>query len=217
MNMRLVRALSALAAGCVAVPVTGAAQAATVSFASTVAFTESVGNLTFSSTGLNAILTVGTPDIIPQFIKIDVANGGQFGASNESITATFTFTVPTPTGTTTDSGSINGGQVNGGSRFGSLSILWPNQPVEFDFADGTKLDVTLGNLSVSCIANGCLDDNAPYFMSGTFLVLNGPTTGGGTAASATPIPAALPLFASGLGALGFFGRRRKKKAAALAT
>jgi hypothetical protein len=33
--------------------------------------------------------------------------------------------------------------------------------------------------------------------------------------SATPIPAALPLFASGLGALGLLGWRRKKKAAAL--
>jgi hypothetical protein len=35
--------------------------------------------------------------------------------------------------------------------------------------------------------------------------------------SATPLPAALPLFASGLGALGLLGWRRKRKAAALAT
>jgi hypothetical protein len=34
--------------------------------------------------------------------------------------------------------------------------------------------------------------------------------------AATPIPAALPLFATGLGALGLLGWRRKKKAAALA-
>lgn len=33
--------------------------------------------------------------------------------------------------------------------------------------------------------------------------------------SATPLPAALPLFASGLGVIGLFGWRRKKKAAAL--
>jgi hypothetical protein len=33
-------------------------------------------------------------------------------------------------------------------------------------------------------------------------------------ASATPLPAALPLFASGVGLLGYFGSRRKKKAAA---
>jgi hypothetical protein len=35
--------------------------------------------------------------------------------------------------------------------------------------------------------------------------------------SATPLPAALPLFASGLGALGFLGWRRKRKAAAIAS
>jgi hypothetical protein len=35
-------------------------------------------------------------------------------------------------------------------------------------------------------------------------------------ASTTPLPAALPMFASGLGALGFLGWRRKRKAAALA-
>ena len=36
------------------------------------------------------------------------------------------------------------------------------------------------------------------------------------AASETPLPAALPLFATGLGALGLLGWRRKKKAAATA-
>ena len=35
-------------------------------------------------------------------------------------------------------------------------------------------------------------------------------------AATTPLPAALPLFASGLGALGFFGWRRKRKNAAVA-
>lgn len=32
---------------------------------------------------------------------------------------------------------------------------------------------------------------------------------------ATPLPAALPLFATGLGGLGLFGWRRKREAAAL--
>jgi hypothetical protein len=39
---------------------------------------------------------------------------------------------------------------------------------------------------------------------------------GNSLASATPLPAALPLFATGLGSLGLLGWRRKKKATALA-
>jgi hypothetical protein len=41
-------------------------------------------------------------------------------------------------------------------------------------------------------------------------------TGEADPVGATPLPAALPLFATGLGALGLLGWRRKKKAAALA-
>ena len=33
----------------------------------------------------------------------------------------------------------------------------------------------------------------------------------GTIVAATPLPAALPLFATGLGAMGLFGWRRKRK------
>src|ERR1039458_8413889 len=39
------------------------------------------------------------------------------------------------------------------------------------------------------------------------------SSGGGTQ-SATPLPAALPLFATGLGALGLLARRKKRKGAA---
>ena len=38
--------------------------------------------------------------------------------------------------------------------------------------------------------------------------------GGGNNVSSTPLPAALPLFATGLGALGLLGWRRKRKNAA---
>jgi hypothetical protein len=213
MSMRLVRALALAGA---AVSFATAAHAATVQFASTVSFTESVGNLNFASAGLNDTLTVGVPFIIPQFISVTVDNGA-WSASNSPLAANFVFTIPAPSGTTTDNGSITGGQVNGVSAVGTLSIVWPGQPVEFNFADGTKLDVTLGDLVASCAGrndNNCLADSNPYFMSGTFLVLNGPT-GDPSPAVATPLPGALPLMASGLGVLGFFGwRSRKRKLAA---
>jgi hypothetical protein len=43
---------------------------------------------------------------------------------------------------------------------------------------------------------------------------NGQVAGGSITSSlaATPLPAALPLFAGGLGVMGLFGRRRKRKA-----
>ena len=175
------------------------AKAATVTFASTLAFTDSVGKVDLTSSDLNTTFTVGVPDMISNFITVSVGSG-TWSATNSPLTATFTFTEPTPNGTTTDSGTITGAQVNGSSASGTLTITWPSQPVEFDFADGTKLDVTLGNLSESCGSNNCL---GTYNMSATFDVLNGPVT-------ATPLPAALPLFAGGLGFVGYLARRRKR-------
>jgi hypothetical protein len=46
--------------------------------------------------------------------------------------------------------------------------------------------------------------------------VSGNTLIGTESVSATPLPATLPLFATGLGALGFFGCRRKRKTAAIA-
>ncbi len=43
------------------------------------------------------------------------------------------------------------------------------------------------------------------------------TYDGGVSVSPTPLPAALPLFANGLGALGLFGWRTKRKKAAAIT
>jgi hypothetical protein len=50
-------------------------------------------------------------------------------------------------------------------------------------------------------------DFALFFSDG---VVNTPST------SATPLPAALPLFATGLGGLGLFGWRRKRRAQSVA-
>jgi|ERR1700733_13551359 hypothetical protein len=181
-----------------------AAQASTVTFASTTTI-DPVSKVSFSSTGLNATLTVGVPDTITQFVTVSVGNG-EWSVSNAPITADFTFTVPTPDGTTTDGGTIAGGQANGNGNgeTGTLTITWPNQPVEFDFADGTKLDVTLGGLTETCNGNNCLPNG---YLSATFDVLNGPVT-------ATPLPATLPLFAGGLGFVGYLTRRRKQALAA---
>jgi hypothetical protein len=59
-----------------------------------------------------------------------------------------------------------------------------------------------------------------FFNSATGLVSEESTSASGTATpavSATPLPAALPLFVTGLGALGLLGWRRKRKSAAATT
>ena len=55
----------------------------------------------------------------------------------------------------------------------------------------------------------CVDANRD-FLSQPILAFFTPSP-----VSSTPLPAALPLFASGLGALGLLGRRRKRKASAV--
>ena len=97
--------------------------------------------------------------------------------------------------------SLNGGatlSTVGDNGFSSLvSFVIP----ALSFALGDNyFTVTVQNISCDCNNPTGLLVSTPEFAAPT----------------ATPLPAALPLFATGLGALGVFGWRRKKKAAALA-
>jgi hypothetical protein len=84
------------------------------------------------------------------------------------------------------------------------------------FDSGEFQGCVSGSVAVGCpfLQNGQTETGIPLrnytqalgFMDVTF-------TDQGDVASATPLPAALPLFASGLGALGLLGWRRKRKAA----
>jgi len=74
-----------------------------------------------------------------------------------------------------------------------------------------------GGPSFECLSWTCpgpatdqVGANTRYFTSGFA------TTISTSLSSETPLPAALPLFATGLGALGLLGWRRKRKAAAIA-
>jgi hypothetical protein len=193
--------LTAAAVGIAVVSFGTAAEATPITFASSVSFTHnSSSNLTFHSSGLNTSLTVGAPaTVITDFITVMVASG----AATDSGTVAANFTFTTPSGMQTDSGSITGEQVNGSSSNSTLSITWPNQPVEFDFTDGIKLDVTLGNLSENCSGNNCLNAGGSYDISGTFFLLSGPTT-------AVPEPLTLSLFGAGLAGAAALRRRSKK-------
>jgi hypothetical protein len=58
---------------------------------------------------------------------------------------------------------------------------------------------------ITALASGDITGRVPDDVGGAYQMLVGGTE--------TPLPAALPLFASGLGALGVMGWRRKRKAA----
>jgi hypothetical protein len=72
---------------------------------------------------------------------------------------------------------------------------------------GDKADVgAFPGSSFSCAApNQCINEN----VDGTFNFFTADASFHGT--SATPLPAALPLFATGLAGLGLLSRRRKRK------
>jgi hypothetical protein len=56
----------------------------------------------------------------------------------------------------------------------------------------------------------------PYSDTGTNVYVTGTVTLGSVSASATPLPAAFPLFGAGLGVIALLGRRRKRKDASAA-
>ena len=77
----------------------------------------------------------------------------------------------------------------------------------FSYA-GPQTDSWESNVNVAIMNS--LSPGAPWLPGSYFLAIDPPTT-------TTPLPAALPLFAGGLGALGFLGWRRKRKVAASTT
>ncbi len=141
-----------------------------------------------------------------------------------------TFTLPSPLPFTIDTTTLCGGNcsvapntftVTGGlltaENYDATStvILPPGTSPPFEGLWNLALGATGSSLSngttplciSSCSHPVDFQDN---IVSGSAATLYTPLTAG-----ATPLPAALPLFATGLSALGLFGWRRKRKAAAL--
>jgi hypothetical protein len=86
-----------------------------------------------------------------------------------------------------------------------LGVLWPTEPyVNLQFEDSLTtpgVDILNTATSFECGNNFSCTGALRFVASGE-------------AVSATPLPAALPLFATGLGVTGLFGWRRKQKKAA---
>lgn len=136
-------------------------------------------------------------------------NAAEFGASGSDTVLTQTLGTMTGAEYSVTFWLQNSGGVpnNFSASFGGSSLLsLPDAPASL-----------YTQYAFDVFATGALTDLVFHFRSDpNFLHFDDVSVnqiGGG---DTTPLPAALPLFATGLGALGLLGWRRKKKAAALA-
>jgi hypothetical protein len=88
----------------------------------------------------------------------------------------------------------------------NLLFMFPNGGVDWFQVDGIDPALRLDPLNTLAFITG-----VTFVGAGSFTGTQTPIT---TEVLATPLPAALPLFASALGAMGFLGWRRKRKVAA---
>jgi hypothetical protein len=141
-----------------------------------------------SFSGSLAISCAGGPPCVPQFDQVKGLLSGDF----------FGFSVP----------------------FGDNLIFYPASP----FVDNAGIQFIIGNVPVcgylSCSSVEIYYSTVAFGSPGYDMYVS---NGGAVPilfslsmapVDATPLPAALPLFATGLGALGLLGWRRKRKAAA---
>jgi hypothetical protein len=116
--------------------------------------------------------------------------------------------------------TIDGLLISGESDFtygtvtlSSGSIVDWNFFLIHSYRSGYSYSVSSTSSGDVATASASLDDPSCCIVGGSVTASGGP---GRWTPSITPIPAALPLFATGLGALGLLGWRRKRKATASA-
>ena len=162
-----------------------------------------------------------TADATPLTVAVTYPDNQQFGFTSTVFDTqiVITNTSPIPFCSSSNVGSACSDTINGfrflftGENITSVTIDPATAPAFFPatgtFQSNTHLGLQL--ISPNEILIDVTGDN-PNVNDQLILdvIAGSPTT------SATPLPAALPLFASGLGALGLLGWRRKRKNAALA-
>ena len=148
----------------------------------------------------NSLFKIGTPESALN-ISDDFAH--------KSISVAFSFTAPSP-----PFGGPVTGETHGGIFFSPFviggTVQW-DSPIQVAFGVGGLLGIQLTDTTFGLGSNGQPDFED---VKATFTLLALSTQGGNE--GATPIPGALPLFASGGSLLGLIAWRRKRKAQAAA-
>src|ERR1700722_16485195 len=100
-------------------------------------------NLTAPASPINLNLTVGTPDMVSDFITISTTDSNNSKTVSDTIMETFTFTLP-GTGSGTASGTGSETTFLGFESDGT--ITWSAiDPIQF--SDGAELQISLSNTS----------------------------------------------------------------------
>jgi hypothetical protein len=206
-KMTWTKRLTIAAAALAAVVITGAAQAATITINFGVITIGGTPSYTGTSLDQSTAFDFGTGTFIVN----------QIGAGDQSTLALGNLVALT---------NPNYGSGNVGSLSGDMTKSWTTNAgtftetlTSFIINRGTPDAITL-LLAGTLTGPGGISQDA-------FAIVNANQVGGpGNAVNwsltdtstlgATPLPAALPLFATGLGALGLLARRRKRKAVAVA-
>jgi hypothetical protein len=153
----------------------------------------------------------------------DVIGGTWFGLPSPVVSATLTIgttvlTVPSPDFIGLIAGLNNGSFAEQIHDAKASQFVFMRHDIFYDASQQSDPIVSAIPASITSNFTYSLEPGAEYFAQfcdGTFCLDLTPQTLAETVV--TPLPAALPLFAAGLGALGLLGwRRRKKTAAALA-
>jgi hypothetical protein len=182
--------------------------------------------------GQVAVTDIGTGTLsfqVTLFDTLQFVGGTDAFAFNLTVSPTITFSNFTPdtfTGSNTTAGNFTVGSV-GPFLYGVTAPGSGPDGQSFNFDLTATSGLTLLNVGeafssfmrffaadlcpVSAVATQC-DTDATTGGSVTFYAYT--LRGGSNSPEPTPLPAALPLFATGLGALGLLGWRRKRKAAA---
>ncbi len=188
-------------------PLVSLHQAEAATIAGTASFTDVGPNgngLTFSGTfnpssAFNLNLTYGTPVTLVDFLTITANDTNLLGVATDTVKTTFNFTQPSSA-----SGSVFGSGTDASLFFilNAGNITW-NGPAAVNFGNGLDLTIALSDASFFSLGNPF---NTRVAIDATFSL-----TGGGAQVSQAPLPAALPLFATGLGGLGLLGWLRSKR------
>jgi hypothetical protein len=183
-------------------PASAAAISTAFNFVPAGTLTSDTGNVTTAAT-----ITSGAPDLVTSIVS---DNTGLV-----TLSTLITLTSPTP---------LTLGATFTKTFTTALGTFVENLTVTSRTTGAQSLGIAAsGTITETVLISGALLASAPVFYSASYTQNGGPgaqinasfndSTPAVTSAP-TPLPAALPLFATGLGALGLLGWRRKRKALA---